>query len=103
MDITSIVTALISAASAIIVAVMANSYRKVTAETNLKAERRKRESMLSLRMIEATLELALIESEAMTGGKLNGNVEEAKNKAKKAKQEYEAYAKEVLVEELMSI
>lgn len=103
MDITSIITAIISAASAIIVAVMANSYRKTTAETNLKAERRKRESMLSLRMIEATLELALIESEAMTGGKLNGNVEEAKNKAKKAKQEYEAYAKEVLVEELMSI
>jgi len=103
MDITSIVTALISAASAIIVAVMANSCRKTTAETNLKAERRKRESILSLRMIEATLELALIESEAMTGGKLNGNVEEAKAKAQKAKQEYEAYAKEVLVEELMSI
>lgn len=100
MEITSIITALISAISAIVVAVMARNYKKTSQENEIKAERRKQESLLSLRMIEATLELSLVESEAMTGGTLNGNVEAAKYKAKVAKQEYETYAKKVLIEEL---
>ena len=100
MEWTQIITALISAASAVIVALVARQYKKDSDENNKKAERRKTESLLSMKMIEASLELALVEAEAMTNGHLNGNVEEAKHKAKEAKQEYETYAKKIMLEEL---
>lgn len=102
MEWTQIVTALISAASAIIVGYLARKYQKDSDENNKKAERRKKESLLSMKMLEASLELALVEAEAMTNGHLNGNVEQAKQKAQEAKSEYEAYAKQVMLEELAS-
>lgn len=100
MEVTGIITALISAVSAIVVALLARDYRKTTKEANRKAEIRRHESLLNLKMTEATLELSSVTAAALTGGHLNGNVEAAKKKAEEARQEYTAYAKKIMLEEL---
>ena len=101
MEWTSIITALISAASAIIVAVVANKYRKQSEANDKQVNRRKKESMLNLQMVEATLELSSVTAEAVTNGHLNGNVESAKAKAAQARQAYSDFLKEVAMEEVI--
>ena len=102
MEWTAIITSLVSAISAVVVAIIANGYKKQAAAEEKRAERRKKESLLNLKMTEATLELSSVTAEALTGGQLNGNVERAKQKAKAAREEYEEYAHEIVIEELLN-
>ena len=46
------------------------------------AELRRKESLLSLEMMDATLQLSIVTSNALTGGHNNGNVERAREAAK---------------------
>lgn len=61
-----------------------------------RAELRQRESMLSLKLMDATLKLASVTAIAVTGsGKLNGNVEEARKAAEDVGQEYADFMRSV--------
>lgn len=61
---------------------------------------RQKESLLSLRMMDATLQLSVVTSNALTGGHNNGNVERAREAAKKVADEYEAFMRETLAHEI---
>jgi hypothetical protein len=50
-------------------------------------------------MLDATLELSIVSSNALTNGHNNGNVEEARIAAKKAKDDYQAFLLEIMSEE----
>lgn len=50
-------------------------------------------------MLDATLELSIVSSNALTNGHNNGNVEEARLAAKKAKEDYQAFLLEIMSEE----
>lgn len=58
------------------------------------AKRRERESRLSMDLMHATLELADVTAFAVGGGKVNGNIEEARSKAKTANEAYEAFLRD---------
>ena len=72
-----------------------NKQRKVDDERDA---RRQKESRLSMRMMEASIELADINAIALQNGRLNGNVEEARQKAKDALGEYRAFLADVTSE-----
>ena len=72
-----------------------NRQRKVDDDRDA---RRQKESRLSMRMMEASIELADVNAVALQNGKLNGNVEEARKKAKDALDEYRAFLADVTSE-----
>ena len=90
----TVICALVAAVATIIVAVIetGNHRRRKTEET--RRERRERESYLAMELQSATLDLAFVTSLAVTGGKTNGNVEEAQKKAKEAQENYRKFLRE---------
>ena len=90
----TVICALLAAVATIIVAVIetGNHKRRKTEET--RRERRERESYLAMELQSATLDLAFVTSLAVTGGKTNGNVEEAQKKAKEAQENYRKFLRE---------
>ena len=54
--------------------------------------------MLSMQMMEASIELSDVNAVALQNGKLNGNVEEARKKAKEALDDYKTFLREVTSE-----
>lgn len=62
--------------------------------------RRAEESRLSMQMMYSTLLLSTVTANALTNGHNNGNVEEAKAAAEKAKQEYQEFLQRVAAEQL---
>lgn len=85
----------ISSAGAVGVAIIgAQSSRKSKKDEAYRKHRehsenvRANETYLQMKMVSATLDLAYVTSLAVTGGKINGNVKEAQDKADKAKEEY---------------
>lgn len=98
---TEIICTIINGIMAIIVAVIGYKITKDKKDEELRNERRKAESLLCLELIDATMELSVACCNALTGGANNGNVEEAKNKAKKAKDKYKDFERKVLAEELV--
>lgn len=72
-----------------------NKQRKVDDERDA---RKRKESRLSMKMMEASIELADVNAVALQHGKLNGNVEEARKKAKDALEEYRAFLADVTSE-----
>lgn len=98
---TEIVCTIINGVIAITVAVIGYRLTKTKKEEELRNERRKSESLLCLELIDATMELSVACCNALTGGCNNGNVEEAKSKAKKAKDKYKEFERKVLAEEIV--
>ena len=72
-----------------------NRQRKVDDD---REERRQKDSRLTMKMIEASIELADVNAVALQNGKLNGNVEAARKKAKDALEEYRAFQADVMSE-----
>ena len=70
------------------------------AKAESREKRREKESLLSMKLMDATLQLSLVSSNALTNGHNNGNVEEARESAKKAREEYEAFLREVAAKSL---
>jgi len=100
MDVTQIICTAVTAIAAIIVAIIGRQITKSNKEMELRNERRKQESILSIEMMCATMELAVVSANALTGGHNNGNVEEARQRAIKAKKLYYEFERRVLSEEL---
>lgn len=98
--------AVISGITAIAVAIIgifaareAKKNKEINKWYDIRAERRKKESLLSLKMLNATLELSIVSANALAGGHNNGNVEEARIAAKQARDEYEKFVIEMAAEE----
>lgn len=98
---TEILCTVINGVIAIIVAVIGYRISKTKKEEEIRNERRKSENLLCLELIDATMELSIACCNALTGGSNNGNVEEAKSKAKKARDKYKDFERKVLAEEIV--
>lgn len=64
------------------------------AKAEARAKVREQESRLSMDMMESTSELADVIAIALSGGKLNGNVESARERAKIARENYHDFLHE---------
>ena len=95
-----IICAAIAAASSIVVAVIGVKVNRFNRKAERRAELRRRESLLSLRMMDATLQLSIVTSNALTGGHNNGNVERARQAAQTVAEEYENFMREVTAHEV---
>lgn len=65
-----------------------------------RAQLRQNESRLSLRMMDATLQLSVVSANALTGGHNNGNVEAAREAAQKVAEEYQEFMRGVMAFEV---
>lgn len=78
--------------------------RKAAAERDARAEERaklrEKESRLSMKMLDATLQLSIVTSNAVTGGHNNGNVERAKAAAEAAQIEYHTFLQDIAAHEV---
>ncbi len=95
-----VICAAIAAASGIAVAVIGRNAAKQSKRAEEHAEARRRESLLSLRMMDATLQLSVVTSNALTGGHNNGNVERAREAAQKVGNEYTKFMQELTAQEV---
>ena len=105
---TDFLTLFIPALATVVVAIIeaqASKDRKAAekrdAETKERAARRKKESILSMKMMFAALQLSEVSARALTGGHNNGNVEEAMEEAKQAREEYQNFLQSTAAEELV--
>ena len=98
---TEIICTVINALGALLVAIVGYKVTKARKEEELRKERIKEETLLSLEINEATMDLSLACCNALTGGHNNGNVEEAKEKAIKAKEKYQLFERKILAEEIV--
>lgn len=97
---TELICTIINGIVAVIVTLVGVNIKKSNKEQERRADRRQQESLLSLELASATLELSIVSANALTGGKNNGNVERAREKAKKAEESYRAFEHKLLAEEL---
>lgn len=93
-EIVTVICTLVSAFAMIVVAVIETGNRKHRKREEHRRERRERETFLAMELQSATLELAFVTSLAVTGGKTNGNVKEAQEKAKEAQEAYRKFLRE---------
>ena len=97
-EIISVLGTLFSGICMIVVAkIQADSNRQRKVDDTRDARKRK-ESRLSMQMMEASIELADVNAVALQHGKLNGNVEDARKKARDALDEYRAFLADVTSE-----
>jgi len=97
---TEIICAIITGIASIIVAMVGVSIKRANKNAEKHSELRQKESLLSLRMMDATLQLSVVTSNALTGGHNNGNVERARAAAQKAANDYEEFMREATVLEV---
>ena len=96
----TIITACISAVSAIIVAYIGVHSKRNEEKAEKRDKRREKESLLSMRMMDATMQLSIVSANALTHGHNNGNVEQAREAAAKAREDYEQFLREVTSQSL---
>lgn len=92
---TEIVCTLITSVAGIIVALLGIHIKRSNDRSEHRAQVRERESLLSLRMADATLQLSVVSSNALTDHKNNGNVERAREAAEAAAADYQAFMQEL--------
>ena len=97
---TEAICAAISGLCAIFAACMGKMAGDCVHRSERRSELRRRESLLSLEMMDATLKLSVVTANALTGGHNNGNVERAREASKAAAQEYEEFKRRVTAHEL---
>lgn len=95
-----IITGIISAISAIIVAYIGSRAKAMEEKAEKREKRREKESLLSMAMMDATMQLSTVNANALLGGHNNGNVEQAKAAAQKARDDYEQFLREVASQSL---
>lgn len=107
---TTIITAILSSVSAILVAWIGARGQKerkkneeIRRKTEARAKVRERESRLSMDMMAALSELCDVICIAVTGGHTNGNVETAQKKVREAKDAYYAFLKDNAAHDIAKI
>lgn len=97
---TEIVCALIAGICSIVSGIIGLEVKRANDLAKQHAALRQKESLLSLRMMDATLQLAVVTSNAVTGHQNNGNVERAREAAQDVAREYTIFMKETLAHEV---
>ena len=87
-------------AGTVIVAIIEKNAAKARKAAEEQAKLRERESRLSMKMLDATLQLSIVEANALTGGRNNGNVERARAAAQTAQLEYHDFLQEIAAHEV---
>lgn len=100
MDITEIIVSAITSLAAVIVAVIGGININQRKKDEKLYMQRATEARLGMDMQAASIELSDVIAIAVTGGHTNGNVEEARAKAKKARDNYYAFINSVAVDAL---
>lgn len=89
--ISAVISSVIAAGSAIAVAIIETRAEKDRKRTLARAERRERESRLSMELMSATCELSVVTAKAVKSGHMNGDLEPALIKARKAQEDYQGF------------
>lgn len=89
-----IIVEIISAVALVLVAVIETDNIRKRKRDEERTRRREKESRLSMELMSACVDLAFVTSLAVTGGKVNGNVEAAQKKAAEAQKAYEDFIKD---------
>lgn len=97
---TEIICTIIAGAASIIAALVGWNVTRSNKRAERHAELRQKESLLSLRMMDATLQLSVVTSNALTGGHNNGNVERARVSAQNVAAEYEDFMRNITAHEV---
>lgn len=87
----NIICAIIAGICTVLCAIIGAVANKQQKKNERRAELRQKESLLSLRMMDATLQLSVVTANALTGGHNNGNVEAAREAAQKVSEEYQEF------------
>ena len=87
----NIICAVIAGVCTVLCAIIGAVANKNQKKSERRAQLRQKESLLSLRMMDATLQLSVVTSNALTGGHNNGNVETAREAATKVSEEYQEF------------
>jgi len=96
----NIICAVIAGIASVITAVVGIRIERANKRAEEHAELRRKESLLSLEMMDATLQLSIVTSNALTGGHNNGNVERAREAARAVGKEYTDFMREVTAGEI---
>ena len=101
---------IISGAAVVIVAVIEalaarerRGMKKLRARTDRREAERARENRLAMHMMDASLELAIATAIAVEDGKLNGEMKAAKEKARKAQEEYQSFVLEIAARQVAKV
>ena len=97
---TEIICAAIAAVASVLVTVVGVKVNKMNKHAERHADLRQQEMLLSLRMMDATLQLSVVTSNALTGGRNNGNVKNAREAAQKVAEDYEYFMKNITAHEI---
>lgn len=93
-EIATIICALIAAASGIAVAAIEHKADAERKRSHERAERREKESRLSMDLMSATCELSMLTAVAMREGHTNGTLEPALDTARAAQQKYRDFLRD---------
>ena len=93
-EISAIICSAITAASVITVAVVEARAARERKRTAARAERREKESRLSMELMSVSCDLAVVTAVAMREGHTNGTLEPALQKASKAQEAYQAFLRD---------
>lgn len=102
-EVATIICALIAAASAITVAVVEKRADKDRKRSQARAERRERESRLSMELMSANCELSVVTAVALREGHTNGTLEPALQKADKAQNDYKNFLLDVAARDVAKV
>lgn len=97
---TELLCAFISGLCAIAVAIIGGQLGRASRKNEHTSELRRRESLLSLEMMDATLKLSIVTANALTGGHNNGNVAIARRRAGDVSEKYEEFMRETTAYEI---
>lgn len=91
----NIICAVIAGVCTVLCAIIGAVANKNQKKSERRAQLRQKESLLSLRMMDATLQLSVVTSNALTGGHNNGNVEQAREAAANVAEEYQEFMRSI--------
>lgn len=102
-EVAMIIGAVITAASAITVAIVETRADKDRKRAQARAERRERESRLAMELMSATCELSVVTALALRDGHTNGTLEPAVNKAESAQNDYKAFLMDTVARDVAKV
>lgn len=85
---------LINAIVLVVVALINRNQKTEHSKNEERAKAREKESRLSMDLMEATSELSDVIAIAVSGGHVNGNVEQARERAKLARENYRQFVRD---------
>ena len=91
----NIVCAVIAGVCTVLCAIIGAVANKNQKKSERRAQLRQKEPLLSLRMMDATLQLSTVTANALTGGHNNGNVEQAREAAQAVSEEYQEFMRSI--------